>query len=90
MEPRADGPVSGHEEVLLLPEGTDPEDSLPLDRITGLQANGEEVWPTHSLVHSEFGGKFRLLSGCQGRRTDDRLGGSAPLYRLHWRVRRQA
>lgn len=31
----------------------------------------------HPLVHREFGRDFRLLPWRQGRRTDDRLGGSA-------------
>jgi hypothetical protein len=37
----------------------------------------KEMRATHPLVHGEFGRDFRLLPRRQGRRTDDRLRGSA-------------
>lgn len=69
-----------------LPVGTDAEGSLRLDRIVGLEADHEEMGAAHPHVHGEFRGDLGLPSRIQGRRTDDRPGGSAALYHVHRRV----
>lgn len=72
--------------VLSLPEGTDAEGSLRFDRIVCLQTNNEEVGAAHPLVHGELCGDLGVPARIQGRRTDDRFGGSAALYHIYRRV----
>lgn len=72
--------------VLSLPEGTDAEGSLRLDGIVGLEPDHEKMGAAHPLVHGELCGDLGVPSRIQGRRTDDRLGGSAALYHVHRRV----
>jgi hypothetical protein len=61
-----------------------------LHGIIGLEVNCEQVRATHPLVHCEFGGHLGLFPGLQGRRTDDRLGGSAALDGFNLWIDRQA
>jgi hypothetical protein len=75
---------------LSLPQGPDLEDPVVLDGIIGLNVDGEKVRPAHPLVHGELGRDFGLLPRRQGRRTDDRLGGSAALDGLNLSIHRQA
>jgi hypothetical protein len=71
---------------LSLPEGTDSKGPLRLDRIVCLQPNREEMGAAHALVHGELCGDLGVPARIQGRRTDDRSGGSAALYHIYRRV----
>jgi len=68
-----------HLGLLPLPEGAYPQDPPPLHGIVGLDVDRKEVRAAHALVHGELGRDFGLLPRGQGRRTDDRLRGSATL-----------
>ncbi len=63
--------------LLSLPIGANTQFPIWLHRIITLEVDDKEMRAAHPRVHGEFGRDFRLLPRLQGRRTDDRLGGSA-------------